>query len=85
MRRTNEGTRIHLLANLVSDRRYCFHDLEPEFYATLRVEVNMQCWHTIDKVISMLSCRLIEAKRDKYIYPLVMNTGSDSTGKWACQ
>ena len=22
---------------------------------------------------------------DKYIYPLVMNTGSDSTCKWACQ
>ena len=32
------------------------------------------------------SCHLCHsAKVNKYIYPLVMNTGSDSTGKWACQ
>ena len=32
------------------------------------------------------SCHLCHsAKGNKYIYPLVMNTDSDSTGKWACQ
>ena len=32
------------------------------------------------------SCHLCHsAKGDRYIYPLVMNTGSDPTGKWACQ
>ena len=32
------------------------------------------------------SCHLCHsAKGDKYIYPLVMNTGSDPTRKWACQ
>ena len=32
------------------------------------------------------SCHLCHsAKGNRYIYPLVMNTGSDSTRKWVCQ
>ena len=63
---------------------HAFHDKNDN---NDKVSINLcqsLSWATFQ--IPCHSCHLCHsAKGNKYIYPLVMNTGSDPTRKWACQ